>query len=74
MSQPAQTSRRRTTFIAIVLLIVLTVLGLGLHRDYGISWDEPVQRRYGEKVYRYIAAGDESLLKDRHRVYGPAFE
>ena len=74
MSQPAQTSRRRTAVIAVFLLIILTALGLGLHRDYGVSWDEPVQRGYGEKVYRYIAAGDEGLLSDRHRVYGPAFE
>ncbi len=57
-----------------LLLLALLVTGFSLYRDYGISWDEPVQRGYGEMVYNYLAEGDETLLADRHRVYGPVFE
>ena len=56
-------------FFAAVLLV-----GLGVFRDYGVSWDERVQREYGEKVYNYIANGDRELFMDRHRYYGPVFE
>ena len=72
--RPAAPATRLTAVMALSLLIVLVLVGLGFHRDYGMSWDEPVQREYGGKVYRYVTDGDEGLLADRHRVYGPAFE
>jgi hypothetical protein len=52
----------------------LLIIGLAVFRDYGISWDENVQRRYGEMVYSYIAKGEEDIFSDRHRHYGPAFQ
>jgi hypothetical protein len=53
---------------------LLLVVGLIAFKDYGISWDEGVQRQYGERVYRYITQGDERLFLDRHRYYGPVIE
>ncbi len=67
-------NKRQRRIVAGLLLLALLMIGFGLYRDYGISWDEPVQRRYGEMVYNYLAEGDETLLVDRHRVYGPVFE
>lgn len=67
-------NKRQRRIVAGLLLLALLMIGFGLYRDYGISWDEPVQRRYGEMVYNYLAEGDETLLADRHRVYGPVFE
>jgi hypothetical protein len=72
---PAPGLSGRWRLIAAGLLIAgMLTAGIGLHKDYGLSWDEPVQREYGRKVYEYVAHGDPSLLADRHRVYGPAFE
>jgi hypothetical protein len=69
-----RTGRLYSTAAVCVLIAGLLITGLGLYRDYGISWDEPVQREYGTQVYAYAFGDDESLLADRHRVYGPVFE
>jgi len=66
--------QRYSRLAACVLVAVLVATALGLYRDYGISWDEPVQRDYGKKVYDHAFRNDDSLLADRHRVYGPVFE
>ena len=60
--------------LTIGILLALLLVGLGLYSDFGVSWDEPVQREYGRKVYEYVVDGNEELLADRHRVYGPVFE
>jgi hypothetical protein len=59
----------------------LTLLGLlvifATYRDYGISWDEPVQSQFGEDLVRYYASGleDRRVNEFRHmRFYGPLFE
>jgi len=65
---------RHVVFAACFLVVGLLATGLSLYRDYGVSWDEPVQRAYGETVYAYAFDGDDALLADRHRVYGPVFE
>jgi hypothetical protein len=64
----------RAQIAAAVCLTALLFLGLALFDDYGVSWDEPVQRQYGEKLFRYVASGDRALFTDRHRYYGPVFE
>lgn len=74
MNHEMKESRRYRIAAAFLLIAGLLVTGLSLYRDYGISWDEPVQREYGTRVYAYAVDGDESLLADRHRVYGPVFE
>jgi hypothetical protein len=61
--------RRLIVWICLGLLLGL---GLATFRDYGISWDEPTQRTYGEMVYDYVTKQDTALLADRHRHYGPA--
>ncbi|HEC82922.1 MAG TPA: hypothetical protein ENI46_00365, partial [Firmicutes bacterium] len=38
------------------------------------SWDGPVQREYGARVYNYLTEHDPDLLTDRHRYYGPVVE
>jgi hypothetical protein len=60
--------------VPLLFFAVLLFVGLGVFRDYGVSWDERVQREYGEKVYNYIANGDRELFMDRHRYYGPVVE
>src|SRR5579871_870544 len=38
-----------------VLLGIIFVLILATFRDYGITWDEPIQRYYGRLIDRYYA-------------------
>lgn len=52
----------------------MLILGLAASGDYGIAWDEPVQRQYGSEVYDYVFHHDQGLFLDRHRYYGPVFE
>lgn len=59
-------------FVSVGLAVVLATF-----RDYGITWDEPVQSHYGEGVLRYFASGlqDRSIDDFLHmRFYGPLFE
>ncbi len=42
------------TWIAIIFLLSLLVLGFVIHSDYGISWDERAQVDTGRLNYRYI--------------------
>lgn len=67
-------SIQRTGYIPVIIAAALIITGLSLFSDFGISWDEPVQREYGRMVYEYVREGNEEMLADRHRVYGPAFE
>ncbi len=50
--------------------IVLGLIGLFLHRDYGIAWDEPWQARHGAVLWRFVFEGDDGLLIDRARYHG----
>ena len=59
------------------LLIAGVAVVLATHRDFGVTWDEPVQARYGETVLAYFGAGFEgpvSLTAPNTRHYAPAFE
>lgn len=50
-------------------------IGIAIYKDYGIPWDESIQRKYGKDVYNYVLEGDERLHKNnKDKYYGPAFE
>jgi hypothetical protein len=53
---------------------LLLAIGIGVHRDYGVSWDEPFQMEYGRAAFAYITDGDESMFEGPNQYYGPAFE
>jgi hypothetical protein len=65
---------RRHRLLALLLCAALLVIGFALRHAYGIAWDEPVQRGYGQTVARFVLKGDERLQNDPLRVYGPAHE
>ena len=60
--------------LALVLLFCYTVVGLTIYNDYGISWDEPLQRDYGEKVFNYVFNNDDEIRKHPSRYHGPVFQ
>jgi hypothetical protein len=64
----------RTWVAPALFLAGLLAVGLAAFGDYGIAWDEPVQRQYGSEVYNYVVHGNGALFLDRHRYYGPVFE
>ena len=60
--------------IALAGMAIVIVVGFAVHRDYGVPWDEPFQRGYGQLVSRYMFSGNDALFRDPYRVYGPAHE
>jgi hypothetical protein len=59
------------------LLASAILVGLLTFDDYGVTWDEGVQARYGELVVAYFASGLEDRRVDEYlnlRHYGPLFE
>lgn len=72
--------------LAILLFAAYLIVGLLVHKDYGVSWDEPVSRLNGVVNYKYLtellnlpvsdaevlAAPDLHKWKDKD--YGIAFE
>lgn len=61
---------------ALVFFVGLFITGLFIFSDYGIYWDEEVQKtQVGSINYNYIKTGDNTaLLANFHKYYGPAFE
>lgn len=54
--------------------IILIAVGLANFKDYGISWDEPFQKKYGQHLYNFVTEGDTRMLEGPMKYYGPAFE
>ncbi|MCP4038966.1 MAG: hypothetical protein GY733_18650 [bacterium] len=71
-------SKRPITVACVLGLVMLGVAVIAsTYRDYGISWDEPVQSQFGERVVAYFASGgeDRAVNEFHHmRFYGPLFE
>lgn len=59
---------------AILLFVTVLVTGIGVHADYGITWDEAYQYGYGERIHNYVYYDDMSLLEYPSRYHGPAFQ
>ncbi len=60
--------------LAILALLCYMVVGLFIYDDYGISWDEPIQREYGEAVFNYVFDNDTVLHTHPSKYHGPAFQ
>jgi hypothetical protein len=60
--------------VVLIFFLTLLAVGIGVYRDFGISWDEPFQREYGRAVYDYISSGDLRMFEGPNKYYGPVFE
>lgn len=58
----------------IIIFCLLVILSLFTYSDYGVSWDEPIQREMGEVSYNYAMYGDRTLDKYIERDHGTAWE
>jgi hypothetical protein len=69
------TKHRLTRYLPGLLLFAVAVLvALFTCQDFGISWDEQVQRKMGEVSYDYIFKGDKTLDTYIERDHGVGFE
>ncbi len=50
------------------------ILALFIYKDYGISWDEPLQRTVGIASYDYVFNGSKDLLTIKDKNYGAGYE
>ncbi len=60
--------------LVVIFFIVLLIVGLLLYKDFGISWDEPLQRDLGKRVFNYVHHQDPKMLRSKDKYYGPFFE
>lgn len=60
--------------LASLVLVCYTVVGLLIYGDYGISWDEPMQRSYGQVAMEYVLESDTALHQHQSRYHGPVFQ
>ncbi|HTN46986.1 MAG TPA: glycosyltransferase family 39 protein [Flavipsychrobacter sp.] len=58
----------------LLLLAAAVLVALLTYQDFGISWDEQVQRKMGEVSYDYIFKGDKALDTYIERDHGVGFE
>jgi len=61
-------------FIVSVSILVLLVLGIFLHDDFGLQWDSQSNHSIGQANTSYILDRDESFYSFNERYYGPLFE
>ena len=59
---------------ACLILASSLMLGFVVFGNYGIAWDEPLQRDIGLHSYNYIFNGDTTLNDFKNRDYGVAVE
>jgi hypothetical protein len=48
----------------------MALLGWFVHRDYGLSWDEPIVLEYGHQILAYLQDGDPAFSKTFDRYHG----
>lgn len=58
----------------IVMFLLAFIVGLVVYKDYGICWDEPMQRGPGLLSYEYAFNGNEDLFNKATDNHGAGFE
>lgn len=60
-------------WVPFLLFSIILISGLLSFKDYGIAWDEPIQRNLGIITWHYLE-GDNALLTYKDRYYGSILE
>ena len=58
----------------IAMFFVTLVIGLLVYKDYGIAWDEPLQRGPGLLSYNYAFHGNQELFQKATDNHGAGYE
>lgn len=61
-------------FSAVFVLALFAFVGVLVVDDYGVAYDESVQRALAAVTTAYMIGADDALLSHRDRTYGVAFE
>lgn len=61
-------------YSGLILFCLALFVGLLTYDQYGLSWDDPMQRATGKVNYDYMFHNDQRLLTWRDRDYGPVYE
>jgi hypothetical protein len=61
-------------FIIALFFIAYLLLGLAIHDDFGVAWDEGAWRALGVATVRYVVDGNPDLLTNQDRYNGPVFQ
>lgn len=64
----------RSILPGIILLILAVYSGITVYQDFGIAWDEPIQREIGWVNYSYIFHNDPTLHHYADKDHGVGFE
>ena len=73
-AEPPNRRRRLPWRDALIALAVFAALGAALLDDYGVAWDEAVQRSIGQAAIAYAQGDAGALPPGSDRYYGAAFE
>ena len=65
---------KRSRLVVGTFFAAFFLVGLAIYKDYGLSWDEMINRDNGTMAFNYAFKGDPSLLTYTDRYYGVAFE
>ncbi|MBS1774106.1 MAG: phospholipid carrier-dependent glycosyltransferase [Bacteroidetes bacterium] len=58
----------------LLLFLAMLIISLFNYKDYGVAYDEPIQREMGIVSYKYAFEGDTTLNHYSERDHGTAFE
>lgn len=75
MNSPGAASAKRYRLAAFGGFGLLALVMVSTVRDYGVTWDEPDHRDYGQAILAYYGSGCVRLPADRDlNLYGGAFD
>lgn len=58
----------------LILFFIFVIIGVSVYPDYGICWDEPLQREPGVLSYDYIFSGSQDLFNTATDNHGAGYE
>lgn len=65
---------RAELWVPLLFFSALLIIGIIIHRDYGLSWDDPVQRQLGLSTWDYALGRNTDLLQLINRYHNPFIE
>ncbi|OSZ78707.1 hypothetical protein CAP35_10790 [Chitinophagaceae bacterium IBVUCB1] len=65
---------RKKNIPGLLVVCLACIISLFTFKDYGVAYDEPLQRDIGLISYNYIIGGNDSLFRFHDRDHGVAFE
>ncbi len=64
-------SYRAAFWLPLLFFSSLLVIGIVVHRDYGLSWDDPIQHQLGLDTWDYIFGKNEALFGNYNCYINP---